>query len=543
MGKEKLVTINSLWVATMLINILAPLANIGFAFSIKFLIDDGIQQNLTLLYRHLCVSILVVIVFVLGNYLAKVLTSLYTAKQIQKYRMYLMSSMLQENYVSFIKQTTSDYQHGLLSEADQISKDYLMGFFEMVRNLMLVGYSLVAMFMSSGVLAAAILILTAIPIILSAFSAKKGQIQKERALAAEKTFANKIKEILAGFLTIKIYQAEKSVKRSYQLFLREYTQKSLKLSITEDMTSTISEVSGLMIFLVAFGGGMIMSAKGTLSVGSVTAIVQLVNFVVMPINQLGLQNSRYQGAKALLNSLTVFLRKETSSITSGSHQNHFTQAIGFTNVSFRYPETKKQVLTNVNCRLLANHNYAIIGNSGSGKTTIFNLLLKLFSPDQGKITIDGNDLNSISAKWWYSQVAVVQQEVFIFNDSIKYNVTLGHLYSDQQIVQALQEAGLGEFLATVNGDLNYNCGENGKNLSGGQRQRISIARAFIQEKSIILLDEATSALDNKLSNEIEQTLLAKTKITVIVITHKTSVVNLARFDKVFRLVNKKLIEV
>ncbi|NFA47982.1 ABC transporter ATP-binding protein, partial [Pediococcus acidilactici] len=99
-GKEKLVTINSLWVATMLINILAPLANIGFAFSIKFLIDDGIQQNLTLLYRHLCVSILVVIVFVLGNYLAKVLTSLYTAKQIQKYRMYLMSSMLQENYVS-----------------------------------------------------------------------------------------------------------------------------------------------------------------------------------------------------------------------------------------------------------------------------------------------------------------------------------------------------------------------------------------------------------------------------------------------------------
>ncbi|XRF77927.1 ABC transporter ATP-binding protein [Pediococcus acidilactici] len=197
----------------------------------------------------------------------------------------------------------------------------------------------------------------------------------------------------------------------------------------------------------------------------------------------------------------------------------------------------------MNCRLLANHNYAIIGNSGSGKTTIFNLLLKLFSPDQGKITIDGNDLNSISAKWWYSQVAVVQQEVFIFNDSIKYNVTLGHLYSDQQIVQALQEAGLGEFLATVNGDLNYNCGENGKNLSGGQRQRISIARAFIQEKSIILLDEATSALDNKLSNEIEETLLAKTKITAIVITHKTSVVNLARFDKVFRLVNKKLIEV
>lgn len=248
MGKEKLVTINSLWVATMLINILAPLANIGFAFSIKFLIDDGIQQNLTLLYRHLCVSILVVIVFVLGNYLAKVLTSLYTAKQIQKYRMYLMSSILQENYVSFIKQTTSNYQHALLSEADQISKDYLMGFFEMVRNLMLVGYSLVAMFMSSGVLAAAILILTAIPIILSAFSAKKGQIKKERALAAEKTFANKIKEMLAGFLTIKIYQAEKSVKRSYQLFLREYTQKSLKLSITEDMTFTISEVSGLMIF-------------------------------------------------------------------------------------------------------------------------------------------------------------------------------------------------------------------------------------------------------------------------------------------------------
>lgn len=537
---KSLIKINFLFILTFFINIIAPLSNVAFALTIKLLIDDGVSKNITGLYYHLGVSIVIVICFVYLNYLAKFLTNLYSPKRITASRLFLMQKILEMSYAAFNRQNTSDYQHLLLNETQQLGDDYLKGFFQIARNLMLISASLGAMFYSEFWLALVILIATALPLGLSGISAKKSEKLKNQALLQEKSYVNKIKEIISGYVTIKNYQVENYISTMYQKYLNSYAKSQLRLRGNEALTATVSELSGLVVFLVAFGGGMILTAQGYTTIGSVTAIVQLVNFVVLPINDLGLLISRFQSSKQLL-APTIHQPLIARQPDLKNKRGTLKKGIKFEQVDFKYAPNSARVLKDLSVNFIIGKKYAITGKSGSGKTTIFKLLLQLFQPDQGRIVIDQDDLQDLSSAWWYSQLAIIPQEVFIFNDTLKNNVTLGRDFSDTAVLSALQQAGLTDFLATIQNNLAYSCGENGKNLSGGQKQRLSIARAFLKAKPVVLFDEATSALDEKTGNDIENTLLQKQELTVIAITHKTNISGL--YDQIFKMDQGKLITV
>lgn len=537
---KSLIKINFLFILTFFINIIAPLSNVAFALTIKLLIDDGVSKNITGLYYHLGVSIVIVICFVCLNYLAKFLTNLYSAKRITASRLFLMQKILEMSYAAFNRQNTSDYQHLLLNETQQLGDDYLKGFFQIARNLMLISASLGAMFYSEFWLALVILIATALPLGLSGISAKKSEKLKNQALLQEKSYVNKIKEIISGYVTIKNYQVENYISTMYQKYLNSYAKSQLRLRGNEALTATVSELSGLVVFLVAFGGGMILTVQGYTTIGSVTAIVQLVNFVVLPINDLGLLISRFQSSKQLL-APTIHQPLIARQPDLKNKRGTLKKEIKFEQVDFKYAPNSARVLKDLSVNFIIGKKYAITGKSGSGKTTIFKLLLQLFQPDQGRIVIDQDNLQDLSSAWWYSQLAIIPQEVFIFNDTLKNNVTLGRDFSDAAVLSALQQAGLTDFLATIQNNLAYSCGENGKNLSGGQKQRLSIARAFLKAKPVVLFDEATSALDEKTGNDIENTLLQKQELTVIAITHKTNISGL--YDQIFKMDQGKLITV
>ncbi|MHC9532085.1 ABC transporter ATP-binding protein [Dellaglioa sp. L3N] len=536
---KSLMQVNSLFKVTFLVNLIAPINNIAFAFSIKLLIDDGISKNFERLYAHLIQSIIVIGSFVIFNYLGKLLMSMYAESQIKRYRLYLMANIINKPYMQFTKINSSDYQHVLLNETKQISDDYIKGFFKIEKNIVLVIYSLLGMFIGNFILATGILLATLIPIILSGIFTKKTERQKQVLVNNEKLYSNKIKEIIAGYLTIKNYQVENIIVKSYEKYLKKYTAIQMNLNRTENITTTISELSGLIVFLVAFGGGMMMTAKGYTTVGSVTAIVQLVNFVVMPINELGLLFSRFNGSMILQKNITKILSMNNEVIET--REGSLTKKIQFMHVDFNYPSNDKKVLSDLVVNFEVGKKYAIVGKSGSGKTTIFNLLLKFFNLSAGKIMIDDNNLNELSTKWWYSKFAIVQQNVFIFNDTVKYNITIGRSFVEAEIILAMEKAGLTDFLEKIDYNLDYGCGEEGKNLSGGQKQRIAIARAFLQNKSLILFDEATSALDDRTSADIEDKLLADPNITLIAITHKKMDSLNEKYDSILKLENGKFI--
>jgi ATP-binding cassette subfamily C protein len=195
------------------------------------------------------------------------------------------------------------------------------------------------------------------------------------------------------------------------------------------------------------------------------------------------------------------------------------------------------VLQDVTLQIPAGRVTTLIGQSGSGKTTIADLILGLYAPSSGSVTIDGVDIRDIDIAKWRSMIGYVAQEIILFNDTIRANVALGEpAIDDERVRAALAAAGLGDFIDTLPQGLDTPVGERGFKLSGGQRQRVALARALVANPRLLILDEATSALDPATEAEICETVAAQAgKITVLAITHQPSWVG--RADRIYLVEN------
>lgn len=215
----------------------------------------------------------------------------------------------------------------------------------------------------------------------------------------------------------------------------------------------------------------------------------------------------------------------------GVEKETFNESIEFKNVCFSY-EKDKEVLKNISFSLNKGNKYAVVGQSGSGKSTMLNLLLRYYTEYEGNIYIDGVDNRELKLSNLYRLISAIHQDVFMFDSDIKDNICLYNDYSEEEIKKAVEFSGLSNIINNVEGGINALVGENGGNLSGGEKQRISIARAIIKRTPIIFLDEATSSLDNEASWKVENSILNLKDITALIITHKLSGDLLKRYDKI-----------
>jgi len=202
-------------------------------------------------------------------------------------------------------------------------------------------------------------------------------------------------------------------------------------------------------------------------------------------------------------------------------------------LSFSYDE--KSTLKDISFKVHKGEKVAIVGQSGSGKTTILKLLLKYYNDFQGKIIIDNLDTESISTSSIYNLISVIQQDVFMFDTSIRNNITLFENYNNEEIDKVINASGLRNFIESLNNNVDSSIGENGCCISGGEKQRIAIARSLLKNTPILALDEATASLDNNTSYIIEKTLLDLEELTLLVITHKLSKQLLQKYNKIIVL--------
>ncbi len=197
----------------------------------------------------------------------------------------------------------------------------------------------------------------------------------------------------------------------------------------------------------------------------------------------------------------------------------FDKSIEINNLSFSYNE-EREILKGIDLSINKGEKVAIVGRSGSGKSTLLRLLLRYYDDYDGEILIDGINSKDIKLSSIYEMMSTIQQNVFMFDDSIESNIALYGNYSDEEIDNAILESGLKTLIDSLPNGKNSSVGENGSNLSGGEKQRVSIARALIKNTPIILLDEATTSLDAETSFEIENSLLDIDGLTSLVVTHK-----------------------
>ena len=249
--------------------------------------------------------------------------------------------------------------------------------------------------------------------------------------------------------------------------------------------------------------------------------------------------SKFREGQATLNSFEV---KDVIELQTGKRKEYFDDVISFSNVDFSYPNAEEKIFNHLSLQIKKGEKIAIVGMSGSGKSTLLNLLLRFYDVTSGYISIDNQDLQAISAESLYNLMTIVQQDVYIFDDTLKANITLSQSFTEDDIKKAVQQSGLESYILENELGLQTLCGENGSNLSGGERQRLSIARALIRKTPILLLDEATSSLDNKVTTEIENSILEIQDLTVLVVTHKLNKNMLKKYNRILFMKNGVIVE-
>ena len=525
--------------AFMIFNILVPLTNIAFAYSIKGIIDSGMSQNKEALTQAVLVGATVIFIYAALNFISLRLRNKLVRQIMSRYKNKVFQSILDRDYRDFSKEKSGKFISVLTENMKKIEQDYLYQYFNISKNLSLMIFSLLAMFIGNWFLTLLVIIASIIPMMISGFIGQKSAYLQKSAMIADQKYLAKVKDILAGFLVIKSFNVKEAIRQDYRNESEKLDEIYFMKGKFDVLANVISQLSGMIVFLVAFGGGMYLVFNGYTTIGSVTAIVQLVNFVVMPLNEVGMGMSKFREGQATLDAFEV---KDVIELQTGKMKEYFDDVISFSNIDFSYPNTEEKIFNHLSLKIQKGEKIAIVGMSGSGKSTLLNLLLRFYDVTSGHISIDNQDIQAISAESLYNLMTIVQQDIYIFDDTLRANITLNQSFTDEEIKKAVQQSGLESYVLENELGLQALCGENGSNLSGGQKQRVSIARALIRKTPILLLDEATSSLDNQVTTEIESSILDIQNLTALVVTHKLNENILKKYDRILFMKDGVIVE-
>lgn len=456
----------------------------------------------------------------------------FLERAMRQYKDFAFKKLIGKSISSFRDESAAGYLSALTNDAASIETNYLAQMLAMITKavtfigalLLMCRYSLLMTAIAAG--------LTVLPLIASLLAGNRLQAVESRVSERNGEFTAALSDCLAGFTVVKNFKAEREIFRLFAqsnkaLEHEKFTGRRIKM-----LVGMIGAVTGIFAQLGVFIAGVYLSMKGgSMTPGSVVLFVNLMNFIISPIAELpGLLACR-KAALGLVDKLAAAL--ERSSSREGSETlNRLEHGIRLENVSFAY-EPGKTVLHGINAEFEAGRAYALVGGSGSGKSTLLNLLMAAETNYSGHILADGIELSDISTESLYGTMAAIQQNVFVFNASIKDNVSMFRDFPKTEMDEAIARAHLGALIRERGED--YLCGENGSVLSGGEKQRISVARSLLKKSSVLLADEVTAALDAQTAHRVSSDILDLQGITRIVVTHTLEESLLRRYDKIFVL--------
>lgn len=367
--------------------------------------------------------------------------------------------------------------------------------------------------------------------------------KSEQIQAQLSTLSNTIQESFSGIRVIKAYVRENEIKDKFNEESEEYRRKTMGLvNVQAVFFPTVLTLIGISTLLTIYVGGKEVIA-GNITAGNIAEFIVYVNMLTWPVTSVGWVTSLVQRASASQKRINEYLHTEPSIINDNTiDEIALSGHIKFENVSFTYPETGIKALDNVSFEIGIGKTLAITGRTGSGKSSIANLLFRMYDVDNGSISIDDLDVKDLPLYHYRNQMALVPQEVFLFSDTIRNNIAFGiDHFTEEQIVQAAQNAVVYDNIIQFDKGFDTLVGERGITLSGGQKQRISIARAILKEPKILVFDDALSAVDTKTEEAILKQLKSIMKNrTSIIISHRVSTVKHA--DLIVYMENGKIIE-
>lgn len=534
-----------IWVALFMVPVIS-LLQMSLPLIVKRTIDTGIiPKNVDEIFFGVSIGIGLVI----SEYIARAIQTLVSAKAV-----HTMIQRMRHTLIEHIMKLSSRFHDRSMSGAlvtratsdfDNLSESLNQGVLTSVVDLAVLTGALAGLFILNWKLALCSLVI--LPIVASIVVIFSRKLKKSMLIARSKiaTLNAFTQECLYGVRTVKVLTAETAAQKKLDSLAADYRKAQMK-SVTSDafLFALLDGIASVTTGIVLWLSVTMITGENNLTVGVMVAFVQYIQNLFDPLKQLGNKIAMLQGAFTSIDRIFGIL--DQKEFIAGSKPTVLTKAnIQFQNVSFRYnqnDESSPLILNQIQFELPQGKSLALVGATGSGKSTIIKLMSKLYDGYTGKILINNQDLNELSAENLRKNIAIVPQDIVLFEGSVLFNITLGNKdISHEEAINAATTVGLNNFVEKLPNKYEYEIKEGGANLSVGQRQLIAFARALAKKPKILILDEATSSVDPKsemiIQNAIDKMLSGR---TVIVIAHRLTTIK--RCDEILVLEKGRILE-
>ena len=478
----------------------------------------------------------------LFNYLALYNITFVKNGLLKNLRENLYSKVLNMPISYFLNKKKGDLMSRITADILEIQTSYLSILELMVREPLTIIFTLIVMFTISPQLTLFVTLFIPISGFIISIIGKKLRKDSKEVQQQQSNFLSIIDETISGQKVIKSFLSENFFHNKFKSINNLLYRFSNKVINRKNLAGPFSEFMGILVIgvLLWFGGKMVLISE-TISGTTFIVFMGLAYNILTPAKNLS--KSFYSIKKGNAAAERVFeiieYNKNKNDEKRTVEFKKFEKQVTFNNVEFKYGEQK--ILDKISFTIKKGESVALVGSSGSGKTTIANLLNGFFSPTSGNLLIDDMDISNITKKSLYRNISIVTQESILFNDSILNNIRIGNLdASKEDIIEASKEANAHEFIQGQLNKYDTTIGDYGNNLSGGQKQRLTIARAMLKSPSILILDEATSSLDSKsekkIQDAIDKLMYGKTSL---IIAHKFSTIK--KCDKIILIDKGRII--
>ncbi|MEI6093707.1 MAG: ABC transporter ATP-binding protein, partial [bacterium] len=500
-----------------------PVASLQF---IKMMLDDVFSQKNLHTLRF--ISVTVIYLYLIGG-LSKYLHFTMQRGLGEVMVMHLRNDLYSHILKLPLKAQTKHHSGVLLTrvitDGQKIPEGIMLGIDFIREPLTFAGFVITA-FWASWRLTAMILVIAPIIIFLIAKIGTTVKRYTHRSLEQYGVIGTNLNETFNGMKIIKAFSIEVLMRARFLNINRELYKRMFKTYRMEEMSTPLMEFVGSLVTAVVIYMGGLWVITGKITQGEFMTVLVALGLAQGPVKKINSSNLKFQGALAAIDRVKEVFNLPVEKTRSGLQLDKFSKSIKLENVSFKYPEENEYALKGVNLEIKKGEVIALVGASGSGKTTMANLIPRFYDIEEGNISIDGKDLKDFMLKSLRDNIAMVSQDMFLFNDTIYYNILCGRRTATrEEVIEAARSANAYDFIMRSPQGFETVLGERGLRLSGGEKQRLTIARALIKKAPILILDEATSALDSESEVEVQTALkeLMKNR-TTLVIAHRLSTI-------------------
>ena len=519
---------------------LAALSVIAFDFIMGFIVDIFANGETHKFVPIILTSIALIIILFITEYIDGYVMSSYIKNTVNYLRTDIFSKIINKDIKDFALDNSGKYISILYNDLKIIEDSLLNNIFQVISSFISFTISIIFLFSISPTIVIFISIFGTLGFVIPNALSKKLVVERNNFSNNLENITSVTKDLFSGFEVIKGFNIAHKINPVFKNSSTAVESSKKKCSILESIIKGFSLSFSVTIYLgVLILGGYLMN-KGEISVGTAIIIIQLSTHIVGPVKTSISLINQIKSVSLIVDKIDEILCDSSEEIEDLSLEK-FGKSIEIKNLNFSYSD-ERQALNNINLTFEKNKKYAIVGESGSGKSTLTKLLMRYYKNYNGEILIDNKNLQKILSHDLYKNISMIQQNVFMFDDSIKENIKLYADYSDDEILEVCGRSGLSNLISILPNGINSLVGENGNKLSGGEKQRIAIARSLINDTKILILDESTSALDNETAYNLETSLLSINDLTLVVVTHKLIKNILLSYDEIIVMKDGMIIE-